>query len=107
MTDRTHPDSGRIITSGDVIAELQDRIAELESQLAAQPAPSGDAELQRCKQVCAATSECWRADAESWKAERDSLLEALKGLVGGSNKRFSGGKWDRARAAIKAMEEKP
>lgn len=35
MTDRTHPDSGRIITSGDVIAELQDRIAELESQLAA------------------------------------------------------------------------
>jgi hypothetical protein len=44
MTDRTHPDSGRIITSGDVISELQDRIAELESQLAAQPAPSGDAE---------------------------------------------------------------
>lgn len=37
MTDRTHPDSGRIITSGDVIAELQDRIAELESQLAAKP----------------------------------------------------------------------
>lgn len=84
MTDRTHPDSGRIITSGDVIAELQDRIAELESQLTAQP-----------------------ADAESWKAQRDSLLEALKGLVGGSNKRFSGGKWDRARAAIKALEEKP
>ena len=44
MTDRTHPDSGRIITSGDVIAELQDRIAELESKLAAQPTPSGDAE---------------------------------------------------------------
>lgn len=33
MTDRTPPDSGRIITSGDVIAELQDRIAELEAQL--------------------------------------------------------------------------
>lgn len=35
MTDRTHPDSGRIITSGDVIAELQDRIAELEAELEA------------------------------------------------------------------------
>ena len=33
MTDRTHPDSGSIITSGDVIAELHARIAELESQL--------------------------------------------------------------------------
>ena len=33
MTDRTHPDSGRIITSSDVIADLQDRIAELEAQL--------------------------------------------------------------------------
>ena len=35
MTDRTHPDSGRIITSSDVIADLQDRIAELESELEA------------------------------------------------------------------------
>jgi hypothetical protein len=35
------------------------------------------AELQRCKQVCAATSECWRADAESWKAERDALAEPV------------------------------
>jgi hypothetical protein len=30
MTDRTHPDSGRITTSGDVINDLHDRIAELE-----------------------------------------------------------------------------
>ena len=35
MIDRTHPDSGRIITSSDVIADLQDRIAELESELEA------------------------------------------------------------------------
>ena len=34
MTDRTHPDSGRIITSSDVIADLHARITELESQLA-------------------------------------------------------------------------
>lgn len=33
MTDRTHPDSGRIITSSDVIADLHARIAELEAQL--------------------------------------------------------------------------
>ena len=35
MTDRTHPDSGRIITSSDVIADLHARIAELESELEA------------------------------------------------------------------------
>ena len=35
MTDRTHPDSGRIITSSDVIADLHARIAELEAQLEA------------------------------------------------------------------------
>ncbi len=36
------------------------------------------AELERCKQVCAATSEGWRADAEKWKERHDELLEALK-----------------------------
>ena len=36
------------------------------------------AELERCKQVCAATSESWRTDAEKWKGQRDALLEALK-----------------------------
>ena len=36
------------------------------------------AELERCKQVCAATSESWRTDAEKWKAQRDALLEALE-----------------------------
>lgn len=29
MTDRTHPDSGRITTSGDVINDLHDEIAQL------------------------------------------------------------------------------
>ena len=36
------------------------------------------AENQRCRSVCDATSEGWRADAEEWKAQRDALLEALK-----------------------------
>ena len=31
------------------------------------------AELERCKQVCSATSESWRTDAESWKAQRKPL----------------------------------
>jgi hypothetical protein len=35
MTDRTHPDSGRIITSGDVINDLHDHIAKLEAQVEA------------------------------------------------------------------------
>ena len=61
------------------------------------------AENQRCRNVCDATSEGWRADAEEWKAQRDQLLVVLKELVG-HNKRFSGGVWDRARAAIKKAE---
>ena len=32
------------------------------------------AELERCKQVCAATS-------EGWRVERDALLEALKKIA--------------------------
>lgn len=36
------------------------------------------AELERCKQVCAATSEGWRSDTDVWKAQRDALLEALR-----------------------------
>ena len=38
-------------------------------------------------------------------AQRDALLEALKELTGHANERFTGGVWDRARAAIKAAEE--
>jgi hypothetical protein len=34
---------------------------------------------------------------------RDELLGALTELVGHTNKRFTGGVWDRARAAIRAM----
>lgn len=38
------------------------------------------------------------------EAQRDALLEALKELTGHINERFSGGVWDRARAAIKQAE---
>ncbi len=34
--------------------------------------------LDRCRVVCDATSEGWRADAERWQAQRDALLEALR-----------------------------
>lgn len=34
--------------------------------------------LERCKAVCDATSEGWRADAEQWQTQRDELLDALK-----------------------------
>ena len=38
-------------------------------------------ENERIRSVCAATSEGWRADAEEWKAQRDELLEALRGIA--------------------------
>lgn len=38
------------------------------------------AELERCKQVCAATSERWRSDTDVWKAQRDALLAARTAL---------------------------
>ncbi len=44
-------------------------------------------------------------DNERLTAQRDALLAALKELTGHANERFSGGVWDRARAAIKAVEE--
>ena len=61
------------------------------------------AELERCKQVCDATAESWRADAEEWKAQRDALLEALRELL--ADAEFLG--WDtaKARAAIKVVED--
>ena len=38
-------------------------------------------------------------------AAAPELLEALKELTGHTNERFTGGVWDRARAAIKQAEE--
>ena len=58
------------------------------------------AELERCKQVCAAT-------AEGWRVEREELLEALKEIVDAAD----GTGWDqldasfsKARAALMAAE---
>ena len=45
MTDRTHPDSGRITTSSDVIADLHDEIERLERELA-QALAAADVEVR-------------------------------------------------------------
>ena len=68
------------------------------------------AELERCKQVCAATSESWRTDAEKWKAQRDALLKALQEAFNAFAFDDEGPVWAdstiaKARAAIKAAEE--
>lgn len=63
------------------------------------------AELERCKQVCAATSESWRADAESWNAQRDALLEALQRALNVLDATGAQDEATAARAAIKAVEE--
>ena len=47
-----------------------------------------------------------QTENDSLRAQRDALLELLKELTGHANERFSGGVWDRARAAIKQAEEK-
>ena len=62
------------------------------------------AELERCKQVCAFTSESWRIDAEKWKGQRDALLEALK-KIAADHEYFSGDTLSYARAAIKQAKE--
>ena len=62
------------------------------------------AELERCKQVCAAT-------AEGWRVERDALLEALKEAAEALEIAADNGGVNfyqyakEARAAIKAVEE--
>ena len=63
------------------------------------------AELERCKQVCAAT-------AEGWRVERNVLLEALKDMLNdypyGAMQRMSESEISairKALAAIKAVEE--
>jgi len=63
------------------------------------------AELERCKQVCAATSESWRTDAEEWKSQRDALLDALK-KIAADHAYFSGDTLSYARAVIAKAEEK-
>ena len=61
------------------------------------------AELERCKQVCAAT-------AEGWRVERDALLEALKRVLDRFDPYAVPGyetnvaAEEKARAAIKAVE---
>lgn len=58
-----------------------------------------DYESASCQDVARRVDECI-----SLRAQRDALLEALTELVG-KNERFTGGVWDRARAAIKQAEE--
>ena len=62
--------------------------------------------LDRCRVVCDATSEGWRADAERWRAQRDALLDALRPFAAiNASIGFTYKDVDRARSAIKAAEE--
>lgn len=71
------------------------------------------AELEQCKATCAATSECWRGDADRWTAQREALLEALHAMLSHTamldpSQGFDGfdhSAVNQARAAIKAAEE--
>ena len=71
MTDRTHPDSGRIITSSDVIADLQDRIAELESELEAIGAGGVSGPLMGIASLSANAGEpvAWRLRNTAFRSE--------------------------------------
>ncbi len=77
MTDRTHPDSGRIITSSDVIADLHARIAELESELEAVGAGGVSGPLMGIAAPPTAQAEGWirvdeRLPGEQGPADGDS-----------------------------------
>ena len=66
--------------------------------------------LDRCRVVCDATSEGWRADAERWRAQRDALLKALQEAFNAFAFDDEGPVWAdstiaKARAAIKQAEE--
>ena len=63
------------------------------------------AELERCKQVCAVTSESWRTDAEKWKVQRDALLEALTLIASDACADMPAMTQNIARAAIAKAEE--
>jgi hypothetical protein len=65
MTDTTQPEALRLADELDAAQLIVETAKELRRL---------HAELQRCKQVCDATAEGWRTDAEEWKAERDALL---------------------------------
>ena len=60
------------------------------------------AELERCRKALAATSECWRGDADRWATQRDALLEVLKNIERSTYDSMTA---TLARAAIKAAEE--
>ena len=60
-----------------ISASTLERFAEL---VAAAELRRLHAELERCKQVCAATSEGWRSDTDVWKAQRDALAAELAAL---------------------------
>lgn len=83
MTDRTHPDSGRIITSGDVIAELHGRIAELEAQLEAVGA-GGVGPLVRADGFSAADMAAAKAEGfrDGGKAAVREMQPALEKALG-------------------------
>lgn len=83
MIDKTHPDSGRIITSGDVIAELQDRIAELEAQLKAAGAASvlEDAARLERERICAAiqAEDDYCVDQGDYMLDSDDCIKIVRG----------------------------
>lgn len=88
MTDRTHPDSGRIVTSGDVINDLHDTIDRREAviKLLEQDAADAHAQLENAlgtrKVLFDLLGECLpllKVDAE-WSTDYEGK-EAIEALI--------------------------
>ena len=77
MTDRTHPDSGRIVTSGDVINDLHDTIDRREAVIKLLEQDSADAHAIKAEYEAGGIS--WASLGRKHQISKRSVGRIVKG----------------------------